>query len=177
MEPIKGGKLAVTPPREIQEIWSKAEIIRTPAEWALRWVWNQPEVSVVLSGMSDMSQVKQNIDYANFSCPEILREDELLLYDEVREAYNNLGFIGCTACEYCLPCPENVQIPKILGLYNEYYLLGRPKNFKDRYWKEITSLSHASNCISCANCEQKCPQNLPIRKFMNEVIRMFPKSD
>ena len=173
MEPIKGGKLAVTPPVMVKNIWSKSERQRTPAEWALQWVWNQPEVSVVLSGMSEMKHVEENVEYADRSGPGTLKEYEVALYDEVRQAYNELGFIGCTACRYCMPCPNGVEIPTILGLYNEYYMSGQNDEIKNKYWEQITPETHSSNCVSCAKCEEQCPQHLPIRKFMGETARMF----
>jgi predicted aldo/keto reductase-like oxidoreductase len=175
MEPIKGGKLAVTPPVTVKNIWSKSEKRRTPAEWALQWIWNQPEVSVVLSGMSEMKHVEENVEYADRSGPGTLKEYELALYDEVRQAYNELGFIGCTACRYCMPCPNGVEIPTILGLYNEYYMSGQNDEIKKKYWEKITPETHSSNCVSCAKCEEQCPQHLPIRKFMRETSRMFTK--
>jgi predicted aldo/keto reductase-like oxidoreductase len=175
MEPIKGGKLAVTPPKEVQEIWNKAEIKRTPAEWALQWVWNLPEVSVVLSGMSEMWHVEENLMYADRSDIGTLTEHELALYGEVKDAYNRLGFVGCTACQYCMPCPEGVDIPTILGKYNEYYMSGGSDEVNISYWEKINLENHASNCIACGKCEEKCPQQLPIRKFMNEAVRRFPK--
>jgi predicted aldo/keto reductase-like oxidoreductase len=175
MEPIKGGKLAVTPPREVQEVWAKSERKRTPAECALQWVWNRPEVSVVLSGMSEMRHVEENLEYANRSGVGSLTEYELALYDEARDAYNKLGFIGCTGCRYCMPCPQGVEIPGILGLYNEYYMSGQSDEVKNRYWQQITSETHSANCVACGQCEEKCPQHLPIRKFMGETSRMFPK--
>jgi hypothetical protein len=175
MEPIKGGKLAVTPPREVQEIWDRSKINRTPAEWALQWVWNLPEVSVVLSGMSEMRHVEENVVYADRSGPGTLKAHELALYDEVREAYNKLGFVGCTACQYCMPCLEGVDIPTILGHYNEYYMSGGSQEAKRNYWQNISLENHSSNCIACGKCEEKCPQRLPIRKFMNETVRLFPK--
>ena len=174
MEPIKGGKLAVTPPTEVQEIWNKAETKRTPAEWALQWVWNLPEVSVVLSGMSEMWHVEENLEYADRSGPGTLEDNELRLYPEVEAAYKRLGFVGCTACEYCMPCPEGVEIPTILAHYNEHYMSGGSEEVKTKYWENITPETHSTNCVACGICEEKCPQNLPIRKFMNETKRMFP---
>jgi predicted aldo/keto reductase-like oxidoreductase len=174
MEPIKGGKLAVSPPPEVQEIWDRAKTKRTPAEWALQWVWNQPEVSLALSGMSEMKHVEENVTYANRSGSGILSKEELELYEEVKDAYNRLGFVGCTACQYCMPCPESVDIPTILGYYNEYHLSGRSETIKTKYAKNVDPRNHASNCIACGECEVKCPQNLPIRKFMNESARIFP---
>jgi predicted aldo/keto reductase-like oxidoreductase len=175
MEPIKGGKLAVTPPKEVQEIWNKAKIKRSPAEWALQWVWNLPEVSVVLSGMSELWHVEENVKYADNSGSGTLNEQELALYEEVKDAYKRLGFVGCTACQYCMPCPEGVDIPTILEQYNEYYMSGGSQEVIKNYWEIISPESHASNCIACGECEKKCPQNLPIRKFMNEITRRFPK--
>jgi len=175
MEPIKGGKLAVTPPKEVQEIWEEAETKRTPAEWALQWVWNLPEVSVALSGMSEMWHVEANIGYADESGVGSLTEGELALFERVRDAYNRLGFVGCTACQYCMPCPEGVDIPTILSLYNEHHMSGGSGEAKTKYWRDIDPENHASNCIACGECEMKCPQQLPIRKFMNEISRLFPK--
>ncbi|MBD3207187.1 aldo/keto reductase [Candidatus Bathyarchaeota archaeon] len=177
MEPIKGGKLAVTPPDEVAKIWGKSPVERTPAEWALQWVWNLPEVNVVLSGMSEMWHVKENLTYADRSGPGTLSESDMKLYDEVREAYNRLGFVGCTACQYCMPCPAGLDIPTILGYYNEYYMSGGDPGVKERYWEEISPEKHSEYCIACGECEEKCPQELPIRKLMNENNRLFPKPD
>jgi predicted aldo/keto reductase-like oxidoreductase len=175
MEPIKGGKLAVTPPKEVQEIWDKTDSNRSPAEWALQWVWNHPEVSVVLSGMSIMKHVEENIEFADRSGPGILSNNELSIIEEVKLAYLNLGFVGCTACRYCMPCPHRVDIPTILGLYNEYYMSGQSDEVKKKYWEQINDKTHSSNCVSCGICEEQCPQTLPIRKFMGEILYIFPK--
>jgi predicted aldo/keto reductase-like oxidoreductase len=174
MEPIKGGKLAVTPPKEVQEIWDKAEIKHSAAEWALQWVWNLPQVSSVLSGMSEMRHVHENVSFADRSEPGSLSDQELALYGEVRDAYNKLGFVGCTACRYCMPCPEGVDIPTILGYYNEYYLSGGSEEVKTSYWRNMDPENHVQNCIACGICEEKCPQQLPIRKFINEAVSLFP---
>ena len=177
MEPIKGGKLAVTPPKDVQAVWDKAEKKRTPAEWALQWVWNHPEVSVVLSGMSEMKHVEENVEYAGRSGPGTISETELGLIEEAKQAYLNLGFVGCTACRYCMPCPQGVAIPEILGLYNEYYMSGQNPEIKEKYWETITPETHSTNCVSCGVCEEQCPQELPIRKFMGETVRMFLKPE
>lgn len=177
MEPIKGGKLAVTPPKKVQEIWQEAEKKRTPAEWALQWVWTHPEVSTVLSGMSTMEHVMENVASADRSEPNTLTEEELELYDRVRDAYNDLGFIGCTACRYCMPCPQGVDIPAILDFYNQYYMSGQSDEIKEKYWEKITPASHADQCVSCAQCEEQCPQQLPVRKFISESERIFKKEE
>jgi predicted aldo/keto reductase-like oxidoreductase len=177
MEPIKGGKLGVTPPAAVQEVWAKSKVERKPADWALQWVWNFPEVSTVLSGMSEFWQVEENLISAENSGPGSLNDYEIALIEEVKKAYLNLGFVGCTACRYCMPCPEGVAIPEILGLYNEYYMSGQSQEIKAKYWEQITPKTHSTNCINCGKCEEQCPQNLPIRKFMSETARMFPRPE
>jgi hypothetical protein len=177
MEPIKGGKLAVTPPMAVQDVWNKSDVKRSPAEWALQWVWDHPEVSVVLSGMSEMNHVEENIELADGSGINVLTDGELGLVEEAKQAYTNLGFVGCTGCGYCMPCPEGVDIPSILGLYNEFYMSGQSEEVKEKYWEEITEESHSSNCVACGLCEEQCPQELPIRKFMLETQRIFPKPE
>jgi predicted aldo/keto reductase-like oxidoreductase len=177
MEPIKGGKLSVTPPRDVQTLWDKAETKRKPAEWALQWIWNLPEVSVALSGMSEIKHVEENVEYAGRSGPGILSEKELALIEEVKQAYLNLGFIGCTACRYCMPCPSRVAIPEILGLYNEYYMSGRNPEIKQKYWETISPGTNSENCVRCGICEEQCPQELPIRKLMREATRIFSKPE
>ncbi len=175
MEPIKGGKLAVTPPGDVQAVWDKADTKRTPAEWALQWVWNLPEVSVVLSGMSEMRHVEENVVYAGRSGVGSLTADELKLIDEAKNAYNRLGFVGCTACRYCMPCPQGVEIPEILGMYNEYYMSGQSDEVKEKYWEKIGPEAHADQCVACGVCEEQCPQGLPISKFIREARRIFTK--
>jgi len=179
MEPIMGGMLAVNPPPEIQAIWDEAEIKRTPAEWALQWVWNHPEVSVVLSGMSTMEQVIENVKSADRSGPGILTEKELSLIARVREKYREYGFIGCTGCRYCVPCPQGVNIPEILAFCNEH---SRKRGDQDaqrkiieKYVEAIPPENRAKNCAKCGECEEKCPQHLPIRNLLVRATRIFEK--
>ncbi len=120
MEPIAGGILAFKPSKEIRDIWSRMKIKRTPAEWALQWVWDHPEVSLALSGMSTMEQVIENIKSAGRSKPSKLTEKELDTITEVKKKYIQFGLIGCKNCGYCMPCPQGVEIPKILAFYNEH---------------------------------------------------------
>ena len=173
MEPIAGGRLAVPPPAEIQAIWDGAPVRRTPAEWALQWVWNQPEVSVVLSGMSEMRHVTENVESAGRSGVGTLTEKELTIIEAVKEKYGELGFIGCTECRYCQPCPENVHIPEIFALFNEYYAMDKDDSVKEKYLEEIQPENRASKCVRCGTCEGLCPQNLPIMSLMNSVKRTF----
>jgi len=175
MEGIQGGNLAVTPPEEIQAIWDEAENHRTPAEWALQWLWNKPEISVVLSGMSTMNQMIENVESANRSEPNTLPAEELSLITRVRSKIFEHGFIGCTGCQYCQPCPQDVAIPDILALYNEYYTKrddsSTQQELKNKYRTSITPERGAGLCVQCGECEDKCPQQLPIRNLLTRAAR------
>jgi len=173
MEPIAGGRLAVKPSEPIQKIWDEADVKRTPAEWALSWVWNHPEVSVVLSGMSTMSQVVENVRSADHAEPDSLAEKELRLVARVAEKYRESGFVGCTGCRYCQPCPQGVNIPEIIALYNEFYIRNRDDAIKSKYWEHITPESQAKRCQRCGECEKLCPQQLPVRDIMSRAALLF----
>ncbi len=173
MEPIAGGKLAINPVKAIQTIWDEAEVKRTPSEWALNWVWNHPQVSVILSGMSTMQQVMENVESANHSTPGDMTRKELALIGRVRKKYKKLGFIKCTGCRYCMPCPEGVDIPEILSIYNEYYVKDRADEIKSKYWEHITPESQAKRCARCGKCEELCPQKMPIRDILSEAAFLF----
>jgi len=180
MEPIAGGMLAITPPKEIQAIWDTAEVKKTPAEWALRWVWNQPEVSVVLSGMSTMTQVIENVNSAKRSGPNALTEKELELISRVRQKYQTYGLIGCTGCGYCTPCPHGVEIPDIFTLYNEHYTKRLDSKAREevvnKYRESVPSEGRAKNCAKCGECEDKCPQKLPIRNLLQDAASTFERN-
>jgi len=175
MEPIQGGRLAIPPLPEIQAIWDEASVSRTPAEWALQWVWNQPEVSIVLSGMSEMQHVVENVESAGRSGVGTLTQEELETIDRVKAKYRELGFIGCTGCRYCMPCPQGVAIPEIFSLYNAYYAGGQEEAFKEMYLDQITPEMGARNCVACGQCLELCPQNLPIPNLMRNAIRTFER--
>jgi predicted aldo/keto reductase-like oxidoreductase len=176
MEPLLGGKL-VDPPPSIQALWEGASVERTPADWALQWLWDQPEVSTVLSGMSTMEQVRQNIASADASGVATLTEQELALYDEVRQAYKELRPIPCTNCGYCMPCPNGVDIPRNFGLFNQGRVYGRVDNARGGYRfmmvlverGELEDSPQASQCIQCGECELKCPQGIMISEWMPVV--------
>lgn len=165
MEPLLGGKLARVVPA-VEKIWDLAEIRRKPADWALQWLWSQPEVSVVLSGMSTMTQVEENIASANASAEGQLKPAELELVNKVRETYQGLSPIPCTKCEYCLPCPNGVAIPRNFATYNEGIMFNNQQGAMQDYKQWIPDEAKASQCIACQECETKCPQNIPISQWM-----------
>ncbi len=174
MEPIQGGRLAITSPPEIQELWDEAPVERSPAEWALQWVWNHPEVSVVLSGMSTMQHVVENIESAGRSGPGILTQEELDIVAEVQKKYAELGYIGCTNCLYCQPCPEGVLIPQIIDVLNENYTKSRDEA-KKAYIEALPEEGRAGKCAQCGTCEEQCPQGLPIMNLMRGAARLYER--
>jgi predicted aldo/keto reductase-like oxidoreductase len=173
MEPLAGGNLAVKPPSAIQTLWDRLGVKSTPARLALQWVWNRPEVSVVLSGMSTMKQVIENLETAEHSGPGTLSKKELNLVNQIVQKYRELGYIGCTGCGYCMPCPEGVNIPQIIALYNEYYAKDRDNAIKKKYKKNIPSENQAKKCVRCGRCETLCPQQLPIMDTLNRIAFVF----
>ncbi|MBC7250631.1 MAG: aldo/keto reductase [Anaerolineae bacterium] len=184
MEPLLGGKL-VDPPPAIQSIWDSAARKRTPVGWALQWLWNQPEVSVVLSGMSTLEQVKENVALASASGIGTLTADELALYDRVRARYRELTAIPCTRCGYCMPCPQGVDIPANFANYNDGLMYDKPEAARGQYswWKyayEVQgNLDHdirAAQCIQCGECETKCPQAIPISEWMPVIHRALAEN-
>ena len=133
------------------------ETKKSPAELALQWVWNHKEVSNVLSGMSTMQQVIENVESAERSGPGALTKNELQLVERVKMKYREFGFIGCTGCGYCIPCPESVNIPVIFGYYNEYFMKDRESSLKEKYLKQVTPDTQAKRCVRCGKCEELCP--------------------
>ena len=172
MEPIRGGLLAQNLPPGVQDMWDTAPKKRTPADWALQWVWNHPEVSVVLSGMSTMEQVEQNITSAGESGPGTLAEEELSLIARVREAYQELSRIPCTDCRYCLPCPNGVSIPSIFECYNDVMMYGDLKRAKLNYgW--LPKEERADQCVECEECLEKCPQQIEIPRWLAKADELL----
>lgn len=174
MEPIKGGKLA-TASAEIQDIWNRSKVKRTSARWALEWVYNFPDVSVVLSGMSTLEQVEENIETSRGALASSLSYEDLQLVDEVTSVYEKYIKVGCTSCEYCLPCPEGVAIPSIFDMYNNFYVYGTEENSKDRYESLIKAEKDSTKCIECGICEGLCPQHLNIIQDLKDSHKVLIK--
>jgi predicted aldo/keto reductase-like oxidoreductase len=177
MEPLFGGKL-VNPPAVVQELWDSVGTKRACVDWALRWLWNQPEVSMVLSGMSSMEQTRENVALAADPDCGVLTRDETALFDRVRAAYKGLTVIPCTACGYCMPCPRGVDIPGNMAAYNEGFAFDKPDGARGQYswWKYAYEVQHildhdvrAARCEQCGDCNDKCPQGIPVSKWMTVI--------
>ncbi len=168
MEPLLGGRL-VNPPQPIQNLWNTAAQTRPPADWALQWLWNQPEVSVVLSGMSAMEHVEENVTSAEASGINSLTKEELALIEQARDKYQEICPIPCTQCGYCMPCPNGVHIPRNFLVYNEGVMYDDPDGARRLYTIRMTEDERASACIQCRECEELCPQDIPISEWMPRV--------
>lgn len=169
MEPLLGGKLANNPPSEVGRLWEESGYDRSPASWALKWIYNHPGITMALSGMSTMEQVVENIKIADGSKAGSLSGKELDTIEKVRELYNNLTKVKCTGCKYCLPCPNNVSIPDIFSCYNEAAAYNIHAESAKKYQEMKKSAKDASMCVECGKCESACPQQLPIIRHLKEA--------
>ena len=172
MEPLRGGRLVHRLPEDAKRIFSEHEVKHTPADWAFRWLWNQKEVSVVLSGMNSLEMVKENVKSASESFVGELTESDQQMLQRVVEAINKDMKVGCTGCGYCMPCPVGVDIPGTFSAYNRRYSEGKFASLKDYFM--CTALrknsTAASNCIECGKCEKHCPQGIEIRKQLKNAV-------
>ena len=175
MEPLRGGRLSKEPPASVARIWDTAPQKRTPAEWGLLWVWNHPGVSVALSGMGTIEQVKENIATADSSKPNNLTTAELSLIERVREAYNRLSPVPCTGCGYCMPCPNGVEIPRILQMYTEAIMYDDPQTAQSRYQNPdiLKEEQRADQCVECNECLEACPQKIPIPEWLKKAHELL----
>lgn len=176
MEPLRGGQLATNIPAEVQELFNEADIRRSPAEWALRWVWNHPEVGVVLSGMNTMEQLEENLKIAQESHPHMLTDNELNITKQAKSIFEKKVKINCTDCGYCLPCPSGVNIPENFAKYNDYFLFGSPEMmdlYKFNYNAFVLEHEKATVCSQCGICEEHCPQNINIIQELEKVKELY----
>ncbi len=175
MEPLFGGTLAA-PPEAVQKIWDDAPGRPSPVDMALKWLWNKPEVSVVLSGMGTLQQVKENVASAGASGAGTMTQDELDLVARVAEAYKALDPIPCTQCGYCMPCPNGVAIPDNFQLYNNSLVFkGNTRGLNRNLYNDMPAGERAEACIQCGECEEKCPQKIAIGQWMPRVHEAFAK--
>jgi predicted aldo/keto reductase-like oxidoreductase len=167
MEPLLGGKLA-NPPQPVQALWDTASVRRSAVAWALHWLWSKPEVSVALSGMSAFEHVVENVASASESAVGLLTAKDLALVEAVREQYDALCPIPCTGCAYCMPCPNGVDIPRNFATFNNGVMYNAFDEARHRY-RRMPEEARASACIQCRECEELCPQDIPISEWMPVV--------
>ena len=173
MEPLRGGKLVNNLPDEARKIFSNHPKGYTPAQWAFRWLWDQKEVTCVLSGMNSMEMLRDNVTTASEArAGELTAEDQAML-KEVERAINAKLKVPCTGCGYCMPCPREVDIPGTFAAYNRRYTESRFNGFREYMMCTLIRKNHtsASNCIGCGKCEKHCPQGIEIRKELKNVQR------
>lgn len=174
MEPLRGGLLARSNP-SLEEVFSRSENKWTPSEWALRYVWNHPGVSVVLSGMSEDAEIEQNINAANSAAPNSLTQAELDCMQAAKKMLDEKIKVGCTGCGYCMPCPAGVNIPMCFAYYNDRFVYDT-KSTKLHYMGMLAGMdgskpSYASLCKDCGKCERHCPQHIEIRHELKNVTK------
>jgi uncharacterized protein len=176
MEPLRGGNLTKNVPPAVKKIWDEAPVKRTAAEWALRWIWNHPEVTVVLSGMNDEANIRENLKVADQGLPDSLTKAELHLVKRVEKKYRELLKVACTGCRYCMPCPSGVNIPLCFETYNNLYFADDPNGEKFMYAARLGGAvglgtpEFASQCVQCGECREKCPQHIDIPAVLECVV-------
>lgn len=171
MEPLRGGKL-VKIPEKAKQIMSSHEISYSPAEWGLRWLWNQPEIMCVLSGMNSLEMVKENIKAASSCETGCFTDKDFEVIEKVKAVIKEKEKVGCTGCRYCMPCPKGVDIPGIFYYYNLMYIEGKKNSARFEFARNVgirKKPSFAAQCIGCGKCEQHCPQHIKIRDKLKEA--------
>jgi predicted aldo/keto reductase-like oxidoreductase len=179
MEPLKGGRLAGKVPQSIQAVWDAAAVRRTPTEWALRFVWDDPRVSLLLSGMSAMEHVIENVKAASEALPASLTPADLDLFERVREAYKARTVVDCTECRYCMPCPQGINIPLVFSCRNDAALFDDLEGARRGYGMEV-GLNHtapATACVECGQCEEACPQKIEIIKELAAAVEVLGRPE
>ncbi len=168
MEPLLGGRLA-TPPPEVRKLFEEYSIKRSPAQWALQWIWSQPEVTSLLSGMSSMKQLDENLQAAESLSTKPLLPEDLKFIKRVRSAFLKRTVAPCTKCSYCMPCPQGVNIPWLLELYNNGIIYNDMSASRFAYGRFVPEAQRANVCTQCGQCEQKCPQGINPGKLMPDI--------
>ncbi len=168
MEPLRGGALAKAP-KEVQAAYDAFEIKRSSVEWSFRYLYNMPEIMTILSGMSTMAQVEDNLNIFKNAQPNSMSSNEIALIEKVKQLFLARIKTQCTACAYCQPCPQNVHIPNIFNGYDGHLMLDQVDKFKNQYQNLIKEEKDASLCIACGQCEAACPQHLPIIDLLAEI--------
>ncbi len=168
MEPLRGGALA-NPPRDVKSLIDAHPGNRSAVDWAFRYVGDFPQVATILSGMTTMEQLQENLRVFEQVLPNSLSGEEHDFIARLKKCYLARVKIGCTACDYCQPCPQGVLIPRIFAMYNDSYMLDRPGSLRWNYGSLIKNGGDASLCVECGQCEAACPQQLPIIETLKAV--------
>jgi len=173
MEPLRGGKLVNNLPEQAQEEFAKHSVAGTPAQWSLRWLWDQPEVTCVLSGMNSMEMVMENIQTASESEVGMLTDEDQAMIARVLRAINAKMKVPCTGCSYCMPCPMGVDIPGAFAAYNRCYSEGKFAGLKEHFMCSAARKTETSArlCVECGKCEKHCPQHIEIRKQLKAASK------
>ena len=179
MEPLRGGKLVGLLPNKAKKLIAEQKTGYTPAEYGLKWLWNQSEVTCVLSGMNSLEMVEENCRIASEATAGCFTQDDFKVIEEVKKIIKETELVGCTACRYCMPCPKGIDIPSLFRIYNMTTIDGK-KAARFEYAQNIglkKEPAFATQCIGCGKCEKHCPQNIPIREKIKEadsVLRPLP---
>ena len=177
MEPLLGGRLATGLPQAAVSRFKKSNPDISPAAWALKWLWNQPEVTLLLSGMNDIKQLEENIGIADTSMPEMLSEEEIETFRDVKKISSDSFKVHCTGCHYCMPCPFGVNIPVCFTAYNTYNSISKTTgNLQYMMSTVMPGTGYAGLCKKCGKCEAHCPQHIEIGKSLSEVQRTMEKT-
>ncbi len=165
MEPLKGGQIAAEPPEQVKPVWDQLGASKRTnghVDLALKWIWDHQEVSLILSGMSTLEHVQQNLASAEESAPGVLPTETHILFEKLRGMYDELRKVDCTGCGYCVPCPSGVNIPRVLRLYNDLFMYGDKQQPTRVYNYVLEAGERADQCIECGECEEACPQHIHI---------------
>ncbi|MCL2498598.1 MAG: aldo/keto reductase [Symbiobacteriaceae bacterium] len=175
MEPLRGGRLATGLPGEIQNLFQQADADRHPVEWAFRWLADQPEATVILSGMSTFSQVEQNISICQSPAlvPGCFSTAEQEIVQQVATAWHGRTKVNCTDCKYCMPCPQGIDIPGLLSRYNNAAMFDLWEQAKRGYQRTINESKDAGQCVACGACEAACPQKIAIIETLKEIDKVM----
>lgn len=169
MEPLLGGRLA-NPAPHLKKVFPED---KSPVEYALDFLWDQPEVSLLLSGMSDEKQVEENLEYAKRSSVGMAAERDKEVVKEAKRVFDSMALVGCTGCRYCMPCPFGLDIPQIFSLYN-MTAAHREEEAKEAY---AALEKKAGDCRSCHHCEKECPQMIKVSEVMKDIAKVFEKTE
>lgn len=166
-----GGKLVNLLPDSAKKLIAENPRGYTPAEWSFWWLWNQPEVTAVLSGMNSLEMLRENAEIASSVEAGTFTEEDFSLIEQVKAEINHTLKVGCTGCGYCMPCPKGVDIPGTFSAWNMFYSQG--KGAARKSYMQCTIFRHdpssASQCVGCGKCEEHCPQRIPVRKALKEA--------